>query len=595
MDINQQLEHLNLSADILTENDVIDTIKNDATKLVTSQGIYNALQRISAAVSDDYSNKKETAKNIYDLSTQLKKYYALSSEVSSKEELSYEFDKQQDEITKNKNQIKYITNQISTKTQLLTKFNSVQQDLNARPLKTEVSSSKELQNKFDFVQSDIDLRALSSEVSSKEELQAKFDKIQQDISLNVRKDISSEISARVNILGKTTLNSLSVINDAVVNFANLKNNNPQLLLSGIFAALDGDEPIGIIFSKVNELIIDAELPIELLDITAASPSNIYKLYDTINQICKITHVTNILCSDNLSIYPGNINASVSKLQPDDIRSYNVQQVLSALSKKIKLIQEKNNYNTKLLTNMMNMFESSYSKSQTSSAYELKKAFQNKQNSGKYLTQNELDLRYVKKEYGDQTYLNTNSKINEVVNSKVTFNKDITSNSTLNANRINIDLGNLYDCKRNECICLDRYLTFLYSDDELGIAVRINEIINYCQLQIPLITYPLTKDKYNEVVNATNKICLAAKIKGITDGASYFEIENKLNLAITRLEIKDGMSLQRILVCNQLMNSMQSQYIQNLQKTINSLSSQCMTLSSQFYTLVNKLVGFTQLV
>ena len=43
MDINQQLEHLNLSADILTENDVIDTIKNDATKLVTSQGIYNAL------------------------------------------------------------------------------------------------------------------------------------------------------------------------------------------------------------------------------------------------------------------------------------------------------------------------------------------------------------------------------------------------------------------------------------------------------------------------------------------------------------------------------------------------------------------------
>ena len=57
MDINQQLEYLNLSADVLTESDVISRVTDDKDKLVTAHGINTALQTLSAAVSSRYATK----------------------------------------------------------------------------------------------------------------------------------------------------------------------------------------------------------------------------------------------------------------------------------------------------------------------------------------------------------------------------------------------------------------------------------------------------------------------------------------------------------------------------------------------------------
>ena len=53
MDINQQLEFLNMSADVLTENDVVDKIIPDTSKIVSSKGIYDATTAISAAIDEE--------------------------------------------------------------------------------------------------------------------------------------------------------------------------------------------------------------------------------------------------------------------------------------------------------------------------------------------------------------------------------------------------------------------------------------------------------------------------------------------------------------------------------------------------------------
>lgn len=59
MDINQQLEYLNLSADVLTENDVVSRVTDDKDKLVTAHGINTALQTLSTAVSSQYATKAD--------------------------------------------------------------------------------------------------------------------------------------------------------------------------------------------------------------------------------------------------------------------------------------------------------------------------------------------------------------------------------------------------------------------------------------------------------------------------------------------------------------------------------------------------------
>lgn len=98
--------------------------------------------------------------------------------------------------------------------------------------------------------------ALSSDVSSAAEMSAAFSKADNDFKKAVRKDVSSSVSADIELRKKTMANWLSA-QDIYADFRHIKNREPMVFLSSVFEAIDDSLPIGIIANRINYFIIDA--------------------------------------------------------------------------------------------------------------------------------------------------------------------------------------------------------------------------------------------------------------------------------------------------------------------------------------------------
>lgn len=143
MDIDQKLEFVDFGADVLTENDVIDTVSCISDKLVTAEAVFNALTELSLSFS---SQIKTSDGKLVDLSDYIAQTYMLKTELSSVDQLREEFQKYQEKgnyLTAHQSLSDYYT-----KAETSQKFLSAHQSLSAYYKRTQLSNKCQLADEF---------------------------------------------------------------------------------------------------------------------------------------------------------------------------------------------------------------------------------------------------------------------------------------------------------------------------------------------------------------------------------------------------------------------------------------------------------------
>lgn len=571
-DVNAICQTLNKISDITKTSklsNVIDTghmisaINNDISILNNVTYTYNVEHSLSALNKLSQSNKRYTryiADIVNDIIYNLDKF-CTKNYTSSTYELSNKFNEYYAKNdTYSQDQINDRLSKYALSTNVFTK-DQTQNILNNYAQRSELSSNYVNKNQICAyalsadVKRELIKRALSSDVMSKAELSSKFNDIQNEFSNTLHLNKKSTISADVVALYNTGTNRLSA-NTFNVDFAKVKNLKPQEILSSLTDRLEGNETFNKIFSTLNTLILDSDLSVKLLDIKQSDPDNFAEFLSTLNLINDITKNPKLSEKTQLQHLIANINTNIKSLSTS-ISCIDLNQSLSSLGKRISLINNKTNYNTDLITDLAIEMERGYTKNQTSSSVELKEAFNNVQQKGDYVLKQNLEP-YAKQQWVNDNFISLSS--GNTVN-QLTI-------SQLCANSLNIDFANVIDQKNNKC--LSAYLLFIQNPYVLTIVNRINEIITYCKLDLDLITRP--DNIYDQIIYATGKICVFAGIPALPYGASYTDILNSLNVAITKIYINQGLSLQTILQSHQYTGMLLVEYANYLRTEIARLSS-----------------------
>lgn len=134
-------------------------------------------------------------------------------------------------------------------------------------------------------------------MSSAADVSAAFSRADVDFKKSVRKDISSSVSADIELRKKTMANWLSA-QDIYADFRNIKNRMPTVFLSSVFEAIDDSLPLGIVANRINYFIINSQLDVPLLDLNVSNgAATIGQVQETINKICKILDVSKLEDAD----------------------------------------------------------------------------------------------------------------------------------------------------------------------------------------------------------------------------------------------------------------------------------------------------------
>jgi hypothetical protein len=173
---------------------------------------------------------------------------------------------------------------------------------------------------------------------------------------------------------------------------------------------------------------------------------------------------------------------------------------------------------------------------------LKTAFDNMQKKGNYALSNDVDENFISKDYAIENFVQIKSP--SVVESNTTYNKNLTVNGTVDANKITIDYNNLI--AKNSNGYLSTYLYYLYQPSMYEIINRINEIKLFCDLKFDTIEDPLSENIFIHICNATNFICNFSNIPILPLNPTYEDIKDSLNNAINKIKLHNGLSLHKIL-------------------------------------------------
>ncbi len=504
---------------------------------VSQSDIYSEIQKTNSSISTEYAQLSDVYTR-QQINSKLR-IYALSSDV-------------------------YPKNQLSNKNEIETQFKKYQPKGNY-VLSDDVYSKKYIDNAINPIKNELDTNVF---------------KLDKDININ------NDIIFKRNVDIKT-LNSDNVKAD----FKNIKNTNPIPLISTLTDNVTYNDSIIQFYQSLNELILDSSIDVDLVNTQISKSSSIEDFVNQLNNVSEITNLPKILNTDSLSVFVNTINKNISRLSSiqDD---KNISQSLSCLANKILCLNAKSVNNRTLITNILNTFENGYTRSQTSSVFELNQAFKNAYKTiDNYALSSDVYENYATKNWIKNNFVNSN--IPTTVNCNTTFDKDISINGTLNAEKILIDYNNLL-CKNGDGY-LSTYLYKLYQPSMFEIINRINEIKIYCDLNFIIDNDPLCENIFAHICNATNYICRYCNIETLPNedldfiNVSYEDVQNALNKAIDKIQISDKISLHKILITQQYINMTQSAQLFNVYtNTINNLSTQIFNLEKENDNLKTKI-------